>query len=124
MTGGNLESAVILHGLVHRSLRHTVESLQAGVIQPLADLGPVEVFFHSWEVTALNNPRAGEAGEALDSADAIVMLIRFRKWNEETLAKFDAAVKRGGRRQTVDVEPGERIGHAGHGQVARRILSI
>lgn len=33
--------------------------------------------------------------EALDSADAIVMLIRFRKWNEETLAKFDAAIKRG-----------------------------
>lgn len=33
--------------------------------------------------------------EALDSADAIVMLIRFRKWNEETLAKFDTAVKRG-----------------------------
>lgn len=33
--------------------------------------------------------------QALDSADAIVMLLRFRKWNEETLGKFDAAIKRG-----------------------------
>lgn len=33
--------------------------------------------------------------EALDSADAIIMLLRFRKWDEAALAKFDAAVKRG-----------------------------
>jgi hypothetical protein len=33
--------------------------------------------------------------EALDSADAIVMLLRFRKWDDAALAKFDAAVKRG-----------------------------
>lgn len=32
---------------------------------------------------------------ALDSADAIIMLTRFRKWNEDTLGKFDAAMKRG-----------------------------
>jgi type 1 glutamine amidotransferase len=39
--------------------------------------------------TSLSNP------DALDSADAIVMLIRFRKWPDETMAKFDAAMKRG-----------------------------
>ncbi len=33
--------------------------------------------------------------EALDSADAIVMLIRFRKWPDETMKRFDAAMKRG-----------------------------
>ena len=33
--------------------------------------------------------------EALDSADAIVMVLRFRHWDAATLAKFDAAVKRG-----------------------------
>ncbi|MDZ4286644.1 MAG: hypothetical protein U0984_01725 [Prosthecobacter sp.] len=38
---------------------------------------------------SLSNPAA------LDSADAIVMLLRFRKWNDEILGKFDAAVKRG-----------------------------
>lgn len=33
--------------------------------------------------------------EALDSADAIVMLLRFRNWPEQTLKKFDAAMARG-----------------------------
>ena len=33
--------------------------------------------------------------EALDAADAIVMLIRFRKWPDETMKRFDAAMKRG-----------------------------
>lgn len=32
---------------------------------------------------------------ALDRADAIVMLLRFRHWDEATLGKFDAAMKRG-----------------------------
>lgn len=39
--------------------------------------------------TSLSNP------EALDSADAIILLIRFRKWPEETMKRFDAAMKRG-----------------------------
>ncbi|MFC5454061.1 ThuA domain-containing protein [Prosthecobacter fluviatilis] len=33
--------------------------------------------------------------EALDSADAIVMLLRFRHWDEATTRKFEAAVNRG-----------------------------
>jgi type 1 glutamine amidotransferase len=39
--------------------------------------------------TSLSHP------EALDTADAIVMLIRFRKWPDETMRRFDAAMKRG-----------------------------
>lgn len=39
--------------------------------------------------TSLSNP------EALDSADAIIMLIRFRKWPDETMKRFDDAMKRG-----------------------------
>lgn len=39
--------------------------------------------------TSLTNPAA------LETADAIVMLTRFRKWPDETMAKFDAAMKRG-----------------------------
>jgi type 1 glutamine amidotransferase len=39
--------------------------------------------------TSLSNP------EALDSADAIVMLIRFRKWPDETMERFDKAMRRG-----------------------------
>ena len=44
------------------------------------------------------NPNSGATlgkPEALDSADALVLGLRFRKWNEAALAKFDAAVKRG-----------------------------
>ena len=39
--------------------------------------------------TSLSHP------EALDSADAIVMSLRFRHWPDETLKKFEAAVNRG-----------------------------
>lgn len=39
--------------------------------------------------TSLTHP------EALDSADAIVMLLRFRHWPDETMRRFDAAVNRG-----------------------------
>jgi len=38
---------------------------------------------------SLTNPAA------LDSADAIVILLRFRQWSDAALAKFDAAIKRG-----------------------------
>ena len=44
------------------------------------------------------DPTAGPSlthPEALDSADAIVMLIRFRKWPDAAMAKFDAAMRRG-----------------------------
>lgn len=46
----------------------------------------------------LIDPAAGPSlthPEALDSADAIVMLIRFRKWPDAAMAKFDAAMRRG-----------------------------
>jgi hypothetical protein len=39
--------------------------------------------------TSLSHP------EALDTADAIIMLIRFRKWPDETMKRFDAAIRRG-----------------------------
>lgn len=44
------------------------------------------------------DPNAGTSlthPEALDSADAIVMLIRFRKWPDEAMKHFDDAIKRG-----------------------------
>jgi type 1 glutamine amidotransferase len=61
----------------HHGFKSTVLfSVSDGLIDPNAQ-------------TSLTNPAA------LDSADAIVMLIRFRKWPDETMAKFDAAMKRG-----------------------------
>lgn len=44
------------------------------------------------------NPNQGDSltnPEALDSADAIVMSLRFRHWPDATLKKFDDAMKRG-----------------------------
>jgi hypothetical protein len=44
------------------------------------------------------NPKNGASlgkPEVLDTADALVLGLRFRKWNEAALAKFDAAIKRG-----------------------------
>lgn len=44
------------------------------------------------------DPNAGTSlthPEALDTADAIVMLIRFRKWPDEAMKHFDDAIKRG-----------------------------
>ena len=46
----------------------------------------------------LIDPNAGASlthPEALDSADAIVMLLRFRKWPDETMKRFDEAIRRG-----------------------------
>lgn len=62
---------------------------------------------HGFRCTALLpvNPQTGfidppngktlPGAEALDSADAIVMLLRFRQWDDAAMAKFDAALKRG-----------------------------
>lgn len=44
------------------------------------------------------DPNKGESlgkPEALDSADAIVMALRFRKWPDEAMKRFDAAIQRG-----------------------------
>lgn len=84
-------SSIILHGLIHRSLRHTVESFRECVIEPLARLGPVDVFFHSWDVAEVNNPRAGEAGETLDEAEVARCLPEARGLFESQEA-FDASV--------------------------------
>ena len=52
----------------------------------------------SVDKNGLINPDAGESltgAEQLDSADAIVMLLRFRHWNEEAMKHFEGALNRG-----------------------------
>ena len=44
------------------------------------------------------DPNAGASlthAEALDNADAIVMSLRFRHWNDDTMQRFEGALKRG-----------------------------
>ncbi|MEO5714755.1 MAG: ThuA domain-containing protein [Luteolibacter sp.] len=42
-----------------------------------------------------NRAESLDKPEALDSADVIVMLVRFRKWPDETMKHFDGAILRG-----------------------------
>ncbi len=42
-----------------------------------------------------NNGKSLSGSEALDSADLIIMLLRFRAWPDEAMKRFDAAFKRG-----------------------------
>lgn len=44
---------------------------------------------------APDNLESLPGSESLDSADAIVMLLRFRNWPDSDMARFDAALKRG-----------------------------
>ena len=53
------------------------------------------LFSHDDGVINPNNGASLGKPEALDTADALVLGLRFRKWNEAALAKFDAALKRG-----------------------------
>ena len=53
------------------------------------------LFSHDEGVINPNNGGSLAKPEVLDSADALVLGLRFRKWNEVALAKFDAAIKRG-----------------------------
>lgn len=77
------QSAIVIHGLVHRSLQHTVDSLRCCVIAPLERHGPVDVFFHSWEVAEVNNPRGGEQGKVLDAAELV-------RWLPEAQGLFES----------------------------------
>ncbi|MGA0900570.1 MAG: ThuA domain-containing protein [Luteolibacter sp.] len=72
----------------------------------LPALGRILAEHHGFKVSVLfsvndegfidpNNQQSMTHPEALDSADAIVTAIRFRKYPDEVMAKFDAAMKRG-----------------------------
>lgn len=42
-----------------------------------------------------NNPALTSSIQPLETADMIVMMIRFRQWSDETMGAFDKAIKRG-----------------------------
>jgi hypothetical protein len=62
-------TAVVLSGLIHRSLRHVVSGLREKVLSPLGRLGEVDLFYHSWDVAEIRNPRAGEHGVTVDPGE-------------------------------------------------------
>ena len=88
----HLRTAVVLHGLVHRSLRHTIDRLRECVIAPLDGLGAVDIFYHSWEVQTVHNPRGSEHGEALDLVE-VEQLLPEAQGVFESQDAFDATVE-------------------------------
>ena len=62
-------TAILLHGLVHRSLDHVVDSFRDKLVAPFAELGEVDIFFHSWDISEITNPRAGEHGVTVDPGE-------------------------------------------------------
>ncbi len=88
-------SALILSGLVHRCLKHVVESLREKVIAPLSKLGEVDIFYHSWDVVEITNPRTGETGLMLDPSEVA-------RWLPEARGIFESQE---GFDRTVDWEP-------------------
>jgi hypothetical protein len=82
---------VILFGVVQRSLGHVVQSLRERVIEPLSREGQVEVFFHSWDLVDLVNPRTGEDGTCVDPGE-VARLLPEARGVFESQAEFDATV--------------------------------
>ncbi len=69
-----MKTAVLLFGVVHRSLGHVVSDLRKFVLEPLAKLGTVDVSFHSWSPIELESPRTGECGMMVRPEEVEVLL--------------------------------------------------
>ena len=84
-------SALILFGVVQRSLGHVVQSLVERVIQPLLREGRVDVYFHSWDLTSVINPRTGEDVTSIDPSE-VGRLLPEARGVFESQDEFDATV--------------------------------
>jgi hypothetical protein len=82
--------SILLYGLVHRGLRHTVDSIREHVIAPLRARGRVHLYFHSWDTARLHNPRAGEEAEI--DVQEIAQLIPESRGGVDSESDFDRSV--------------------------------
>lgn len=91
MTKKQSATAIIFHGLVYRSLKYTVKSLNENLIRPLRELGEVDLYFHSWKTDSIFNPRAGEKQIELDCTE-ITRLLPEARGLTELQDVFDASL--------------------------------
>lgn len=84
-------SALILFGVVQRSLAHVIPSLREQVILPLSRLGRVDVFYHSWDLNRLINPRGGECRTTVEPG-VVNCLLPEARGVFESQEEFDGAV--------------------------------
>jgi len=83
--------AILLHGLLHRSLEHTIDSFQNHIIWPLEIDYHVDVYYHSWIVDVVYNPRGEEKYILVDSS-VIGRLLPYAKWFVENQNEYDQEV--------------------------------
>jgi len=60
--------AILSHGLIGRSISHTIDSFRSNVLKPLDELGEVDVFYHAWHVDKVTNEYSGEKDADIDSS--------------------------------------------------------
>ena len=53
-------TAILLYGLLPRSINYTFDSFKKYIVSPLLNLGDVDIYYHSWFVETINNPRTNE----------------------------------------------------------------
>ena len=76
-------SAVILFGVMQRSIQYVVDKFRENVIASLAEDGEVDIFFHSWDISKIVNPRAGEQGVPVHPSDVY-------RWLPEAIGLFES----------------------------------
>lgn len=64
-----MKTALILFGVLHRSLGLTINEFRSVLLKSLQEDGEIDIFYHSWDTTSILNPRAGEDNVAIDPAD-------------------------------------------------------
>ena len=88
-------TAILLHGVVHRSLLHVAANFRERIVAPLIRFGEVDIFFHSWDISEITNPRAGEHGVVVDPGEV-------GKWLPEARGIFESQAEFD---RTIDWEP-------------------
>jgi hypothetical protein len=69
-----MKTAIILFGVIHRSLKYTIEGFRKHLVMPLSEIGTVDVYFHSWDMLSIASPRAGEFEVAIHPEDIFLHL--------------------------------------------------
>jgi len=87
----NKKIAILFHGLVYRSLKHTVSSFEHNILTPLQKKYDVDVFHHSWKISVIHNPRGGEYSVPIDQ-DAISKFMPYSKGVEEDQNEYDHTI--------------------------------
>jgi hypothetical protein len=62
-----MKIAMISAGLIHRSLPYTSTSIRKHLLNPLQNIGELDVFFHSWNLAEINHSYAQEKSVPINS---------------------------------------------------------